>query len=61
LLRKGRLIAKYEFKELSVEKAQRISDELGHNRTITRPMTLSDLYNQDEPDFGKQEVVKIGF
>lgn len=61
LLRKGRLIAKYEFKELAVEKAQRISDELGYKRTITKPMTLSDLYNQDEPDFGKQEVVKIGF
>jgi hypothetical protein len=61
LLRKGRLIAKYEFKELSVAKAQRISDELGYKRTITKPMTLSDLYNQDEPDFGKQEPPKIGF
>ncbi|MCS7018090.1 MAG: AAA family ATPase [Cytophagales bacterium] len=61
LLRKGRLIAKYEFKELTVEKAQRLSDELGYQRIITTPMTLSDLYNQHEPDFYKQLNVKIGF
>lgn len=61
LLRKGRLIAKYEFKELSIEKAQRISDELGYKRIITKPMTLSDLYNQEELDFTMQRPAKIGF
>ena len=51
LLRKGRLIAKYEFKELEVEKAQALSDKLGNETTITQPMTLADIYNQTERRF----------
>src|ERR1043165_1344896 len=41
LMRKGRLIAKYEFGKLSVRKAQRLSDHLGFNRKIERPITLA--------------------
>jgi hypothetical protein len=62
LMRKGRLIAKYEFKELEVSKAQALSDNLGFNSTINCPMTLSAIYNQDEKDF--QQIKKrnpIGF
>jgi hypothetical protein len=51
LLRKGRLIAKYEFKELSVNKAQSLSDKLGFSSVIESPMTLSAIYNQDENDY----------
>jgi len=51
LLRKGRLIAKYEFKELETAKAQKLSDSLGFNTTITKPMTLADIYNQNDPAF----------
>jgi hypothetical protein len=32
-MRKGRLIAKYEFKELEVEKAQQLSNKLGFEQT----------------------------
>ncbi len=60
LLRKGRLIAKYEFKELSVDKAQTLSDSLGFGTKITKPVTLSDIYNQEHPDF-REEKNKIGF
>jgi len=51
LMRKGRLIAKYEFGELEIEKAQRLSNKLGFNTIIDRPMALTSIYNQDEKDF----------
>jgi hypothetical protein len=62
LMRKGRLIAKYEFKELEIEKAQQLSNKLGFDKTINTPMTLTAIYNQDEKDF--QQTIKrnaIGF
>jgi ATP-dependent 26S proteasome regulatory subunit len=61
LLRKGRLIASYEFKPLSIEKAQRLSEKLGFTHRITHPMTLSDIYNQLEKEFSLQDKPKIGF
>ena len=51
LLRKGRLIAKYEFKELETPKAQLLSHKLGYNSIINSPMSLSAIYNQEEKDF----------
>ena len=60
LLRKGRLIAKYEFGKLSVNKAQELSGKQGFNTLIERPMTIAEVMNQHEPDFEKQEV-SIGF
>ena len=60
LMRKGRLIASYEFGKLPVEKAQRLSDAQGYNRTITEPMTLAEVMNQDEKAF-TQKKTQIGF
>ncbi len=51
LMRKGRLIAKYEFKELEVPKAQALSEKLGYASEFTSSMTLSAIYNQNEMDF----------
>ena len=51
LLRKGMLIAMYEFKELESEKAQRLSNNLGYHTLINEPMTLTSIYNQNEKDF----------
>lgn len=48
LMRKGRLIAKYEFRPLEVEKAQKLVDKLGLNKTITEPTTLAEIYNNEE-------------
>jgi len=62
LMRKGRLIAKYEFKELDVPKAQALSSKLGFNSTFNSSMTLTAIYNQEERDF--QQVKRgnsIGF
>ena len=62
LLRKGRLIAKYEFMELEVGKAQTLSNKLGFTAIIDKSMTLAAIYHQDEEDY--QNVEKrntIGF
>jgi energy-coupling factor transporter ATP-binding protein EcfA2 len=48
LLRKGRLIANYEFKALSTEKSQALSNSLGFNTEIKENMTLAEIYNQGE-------------
>lgn len=62
LMRKGRLIAKYEFKELVVEKAQALSDKLKFDTKIYKPMTLTEIYNQHEPGFEQtQQRNAIGF
>ena len=62
LTRKGRLIAKYEFSELSVPKAQALSDKLGFTSVISSPMTLAAVYNQHETEFtATQQRKTIGF
>jgi hypothetical protein len=60
LMRKGRLIAKYEFGKLSVPKAQQLSGKQGFNTTISQPMTIAEVMNQHEPSFEKKEI-PIGF
>ena len=62
LMRKGRLIAKYEFKELEVHKARALSHKLGFQSSITAPMTLTAIYNQDETEFQQtRKMTTIGF
>lgn len=61
LMRKGRLIAKYEFKELETRKAQALSDKLGFTTEIHSPMTLTDIYNQEEKSFQRETRRVIGF
>ena len=47
LLRKGRLIANYEFNKLDLQSAKTLSDKLGFGtEKITEPMTLAEIYNQ---------------
>ena len=61
LMRKGRLIAKYEFGKLSVSKAQRLSNHLGFDTVITKPMTVAEISNQHEQNFDRKQVQVIGF
>jgi hypothetical protein len=62
LMRKGRLIAKYEFKELEIAKAQTLSNKLGLSAQVSMPMSLTAIYNQEEKDFMKKKINKgIGF
>lgn len=48
LLRKGRLKVEYEFGKLSVNKTQKIIDELGVKKEVKEPMILADIYNNEE-------------
>jgi hypothetical protein len=61
LMRKGRLIAKYEFGKLGVVKAQRLSRHFGFDTIITKPMTIAEIANQDEKDQANHHVEIIGF
>ncbi len=61
LLRKGRLIAKYEFGKLSVEKAKALSNYLGLNNSITKPITLAEITNSAEHYQPEPRIQSIGF
>ena len=61
LLRKGRLIAKYEFGKLSTKKAQALSDHLGFTNKISHPMTLAEISNPGPAHDDRSSVQVIGF
>lgn len=63
LLRKGRLTAIYEFKELEFQKANILLNHLKIEDFETlKPMTLADIFNHKENNFDiKKEKIKIGF
>ncbi len=61
LMRKGRLIAKYEFGKLSIEKAQRLNEHLGFKTIINQPMTIAEIANPHEKETKKEEFEVIGF
>ena len=63
LLRKGRLICRYEFNNLAAEKATALLKKLGKDVKVTEPMSLADIYNYDAEVGNTQETVrkKIGF
>jgi hypothetical protein len=61
LMRKGRLIAKYEFGKLNTDKAQRLSDHLGFKTVISQPMTIAEIAHQGEKQYQPQRTEVIGF
>ena len=60
LMRKGRLIAKCEFGKLSAAKSQRLSNHLGFDTIINKPMTIAEIANPHEKEQKEKEEV-IGF
>ncbi|QNA46665.1 AAA family ATPase [Lacibacter sediminis] len=61
LMRKGRLIAKYEFGKLGVEKANRLSKHLGFDVNIDQPMTIAEIANPTEKTQPVERTEVIGF
>jgi len=62
LLRKGRLIAKYDFQDLAIEKANKLSEKLGYEPNFTSPKSLAEIYNQDDKSFHElRKLNPIGF
>jgi len=51
LLRKGRLIAKYCFRELSIEKTAQLCRSLGYKFIPEHEMTLADIFHLEEVEF----------
>ncbi len=61
LMRKGRLIAKYEFGKLGVEKANRLSKHLGFDVHIEQSMTIAEIANPTEKTQPVKRTEVIGF
>jgi hypothetical protein len=61
LLRKGRLIAKYEFEKLDAGKAQRLSDHLGFKNKIDKPMTIAEITNPGDMEVKAATMQVMGF
>ena len=61
LMRKGRLIAKYEFGKLGIGKAQRLSEHFGFDAVINQPMTIAEIANQHEKVQQIEKMEVIGF
>jgi hypothetical protein len=59
LMRKGRLIAKYEFKKLTNDRIKRLARKLGVSFS-NDSATLAEIYNCDEMEFSKNRK-QIGF
>lgn len=59
LLRKGRLVSKYEFKPLEIPKAQAILEERGIETTLTKPLSLAELFyfEEDGYDISKKSII----
>lgn len=55
LMRKGRLVSKYEFKPLCVEKTNNLLKELSFigedTVSVTTPMTLADIFNYEDTSY----------
>lgn len=62
LLRKGRLIAEYDFGPLSEDKAQAIVDENNLDFEVEKPMTIAEIFNyKDGSTRSQKERRTIGF
>lgn len=61
LLRKGRLIARYEFGKLGVQKARALSKYLGYDREINEAMTIAEIANPQGKAEEPQQMEVIGF
>ena len=61
LMRKGRLIARYEFGKLNTEKSQRLSDHLGFNTVVQKPMTIAEIAHQHEKQYDDRKIEIVGF
>ena len=61
LLRKGRLIAEYKFKELSVEKSNAFLASIDKAITVNKPHSLAELTNMDRVSYREKQAEKPKF
>lgn len=60
LIRRGRLLASYYFRELSIAKTKSLFKFLGYKKSPSHEMTLADIFNYEQGDFGLRSA-QIGF
>ncbi len=60
LMRKGRLIAMYEFNQLSIRKTNDLLNAIGGEASNVE-MTVADIYNKEQKEFANLEKGRIGF
>ena len=61
LMRKGRLIAHYEFGKLSVKKSKRLAQHLKQDLNISQPMSLAEITNANVSSNERVQGSRIGF
>ncbi len=61
LLRRGRLIAEYQFGRLATEKCQAYLQSVGKEAKVEVPMTLAELTHLDEKEYKAVDDKKVGF
>lgn len=61
LVRKGRLVLEHHFEALPPEDCNKIFKNLGSSKTTDVPMTLAEIYNQEDNGHVEEEKRKIGF
>lgn len=61
LLRKGRMKLKYEVKELTVDKANKLLDKLKIKHNNTKALSLAEIYNYTEDNGNVNTSKKLGF
>lgn len=61
LLRRGRLIAEYQFGKLSIEKCNNYLKSIGKDKQVDEEMTLAELTHIDEAEYKADDNKKGGF
>lgn len=61
LLRKGRLILEHQFNEIPPENCNKIFKKIGSKRTTEIPLTLAEIYNEQDNYLVVEKKNKIGF
>lgn len=56
LMRKGRLISKYEFTNLEIEKTNALLKELGHDFVSKKPLSLAEIFHFDDDDYDVKKI-----
>jgi len=61
LVRKGRLLVEHHFESLPAEQCNKIFESFDSDRRTADPMTLAEIYNDEENGFVIEEKRRVGF
>ena len=61
LLRKGRLVTDYKFKNLNIKKTNKLLKKLGIKEKVDKATSLADIYHYNEDNISNKNKTSIGF